>query len=184
MSQQVPGMHCIPWTKINDSYYWDGAFVHNTPLKAVSKTTKAEKIIYVTDVFPLKQEKLPTSMPETYHRIRDLLFTDRSIGENKMISNMVKSYISLFEQMHEIIASNIQNESKDTELKLKLDKIESEYNNLVHDTRGLIDRIIHIERVERPERQFIFEDADFSIDTVKELIRQGEEDAENALNWE
>ena len=37
----------------------------------------------------------------------------------------------------------------------------------------VIERIIHT-RIERPGRHFIFEDADFSIDTIKELIKQGD----------
>ena len=53
--------------------------------------------------------KLPTSMPETYHRIRDLLFTDRSIQENKDISDIINEYLSLIEQMHEVITSDIHN---------------------------------------------------------------------------
>jgi hypothetical protein len=67
-------------------------------------------------------------MPETYHRIRDLLFTDRSIQENKEISGMINEYFSLIEQMHEVIASNIQNiKPKNAKLSLELDKIEAEY---------------------------------------------------------
>jgi NTE family protein len=45
----------------------------------------------------------------------------------------------------------------------------------------MMEKIIHIQRIERPGRHFIFEDADFSIATIKELIKQGEEDAEDAL---
>lgn len=73
----------LPWTRSNGNCFWDGAFVHNTPLKAVTMASKPVKMVYATDVFPSKQEKLPTSMPETYHRIRDLLFTDRSIQQTK-----------------------------------------------------------------------------------------------------
>ena len=46
--------------------------------------------------------------------------------------------------------------------------------------RGAI--INEIVRIERPEKtHFLFEDADFSIATIKKLIRQGEEDTEKAL---
>jgi NTE family protein len=173
----------LPWTRLNGNYFWDGAFVHNTPLKAVTKASKPVKTVYVTDVFPSKQEKLPTNMPETYHRIRDLLFTDRSIQQNKEISDMINEYFSLIEQMYEVITSDIQNiKPKDAKLKLKLDKIEAEYSKLQDNKLGLVmEKIIHIQRNERPRRHFIFEDADFSIDTIKELIKQGEEDAEDAL---
>jgi NTE family protein len=173
----------LPWTTLNGNYFWDGAFVHNTPLKAVTKASKPVKTVYVTDVFPSKQEKLPTNMPETYHRIRDLLFTDRSIQQNKEISDMINEYFSLIEQMYEVITSDIQNiKPKDAKLKLKLDKIEAEYSKLQDIKLELVmEKIIHIQRNERPGRHFIFEDADFSVDTVKELIKQGEEDAEDAL---
>ena len=181
-------LYGLPWTKVNESYLWDGSFVHDTPLRAVTKASpKSEKIAYVTDVFPRKQEKLPASMPETYHRVRDLLFTDRSIQQTKDISDTIKKHLSLIEQMYELITSgnNPYINLKDTKVKSKLDKIEEEYNNLVHNERGLImDRVIHIQRLERTGRHFVFEDADFSIDTIKELIKQGEEDAEDALRWE
>lgn len=46
--------------------------------------------------------------------------------------------------------------------------------------RGAI--IKEIIRIERPEKtHFLFEDADFSLTTIKKLIRQGERDAEKAL---
>ena len=172
----------LPWTTIKDSYLWDGAFVHNTPLKAVTKKSNTPKHVYVSDVFPRKQEQLPGNMPETYHRIRDLLFTDRTIEESKEMSKRAKKDLALIEQMHELIVSEISSKNKDTKLKSKLSKIEEEYTNLVTNKQGLIiDNIVHIQRKERPGRHFIFEDADFSIETIRELILQGEEDAEEAM---
>jgi NTE family protein len=169
----------LPWTKINDSYLWDGAFVHNTPLRAATRAIDAQKIVYVTDVFPRKQKNLPRSMPETYHRIRDLLFTDRSIEEMVEISKTAKKDLLLIEQMHDFMVSEI---STNTKSKSKFNKIEEEYNNLVHDKQGLImDKIVHLQRNERPGHHFVYEDADFSIDTIKELIIQGQEDAEDAI---
>jgi NTE family protein len=104
----------------------------------VTKASKPVKTVYVTDVFPSKQERLPTRMPETYHRIRDLLFTDRSIQQNKEISDTINEYFSLIEQMHEVITSDIQNiKPKDAKLKLKLDKIEAEYSKLQDNKLGL-----------------------------------------------
>jgi NTE family protein len=170
----------LPWTKINDSYLWDGAFVHNTPLRAATRAIEAQKIVYVTDVFPRKQKNLPRSMPETYHRIRDLLFTDRSIEETAEISETAKKDLLLIEQMHDLMVSEI---SANIRSKSKFNKFEEEYNNLVHDKQGLImDKIVHIQRHESPGRHFVYEDADFSIDTIKELIIQGQEDAEDAMN--
>ncbi len=178
----------LPWTKIDNSYFWDGSFVHNTPLKAVIKASpERQKIVYVSDVFPLKQEKLASSMPETYHRVRDLLFHDISIRIAEETSDIVKKNVSLIEQMHEIIFENNKDTNphskhQDPKTKIKLDKIEKEYNNLMSNGRGVImDKLIHIERKESRNHHYIFEDADFSITTIRKLIQEGEKDAENAL---
>lgn len=179
----------LPWTKINNSYFWDGSFVHNTPLKAVLNASPThEKIAYISDVFPLKQEKLPTSMPETYHRVRDLLFHDMSLRIAEEVSDIAKEHLSLIEQMHEIIfksngkGNDQSNKHKDAKTKSKLDKIEKEYNNLLANGRGIIlNKLIHIERKESRDHHYLFEDADFSIATIRKLIQEGERDAENAL---
>ena len=95
---------------------------------------------------------------------------------------MTKNDLLLLEQMHEVIESEISNKVKDGKLKSKLSRIEEEYANIVNLKQGLVmDKITHIQRKESTGRHFIFEDADFSIRTIKELIRQGEEDAEEAL---
>jgi NTE family protein len=58
-------------------------------------------------------------------------------------------------------------------------KMEQEYNKLAIHRGAIIRKIV---RIERPEKiHFLFEDADFSIATIKDLIKQGEDDAERAL---
>ena len=57
--------------------------------------------------------------------------------------------------------------------------MEIEYNKLVSFRGAVIRKIIRIERQEKTP--FLFEDADFSVTTIKNLIRQGEEDMEKAL---
>ncbi len=176
----------LPWIKINNSYFWDGAFIHNTPLKAVMKASRRyKKIAYICDVFPIKQEKLATNMPETYHRIRDLLFHDTSVKAAKETSDMASRYISLINKMHELIfkeEKNLKHKHKNTNRKLILNEIEKEYNDLVLNNLGLIiDKLIHIERKESKGHHYLFEDADFSITTIKKLIQEGEEDAEHIL---
>ena len=66
--------------------------------------------------------------------------------------------------------------------KSKLNEIEEKYSSIIHNKQALmVDKIVHIQRNERPGRHFIYEDADFSMDTIKELIIQGQEDAEYAM---
>ena len=57
--------------------------------------------------------------------------------------------------------------------------MEKEYSELALRRGAIIKEII---RIERPEKtHFLFEDVDFSVVTIKKLIRQGELDAEKAL---
>ena len=49
----------------------------------------------------------------------------------------------------------------------KLAKIEEEYNKLAHQRSAVIQDIIRIERTE--DSRFLFEDADFSYETIKRL---------------
>ena len=61
----------------------------------------------------------------------------------------------------------------------KLKNLEPEYFKLASERGAIIEEIIKIERNE--ESHFIFEDADFSKSTIKQLINQGQKDAEKVL---
>ena len=77
--------------------------------------------------------------------------------------------------MHDILSvANLDERGK-----ARLTTLEPEYHKLACERGTIIDEIIRIER--REESHFLFEDADFSIATIKQLIRQGEEDAEVVL---
>ena len=170
----------LPWTKIGNDYFWDGSFVHNTPLKAVIEASpNLAKIVYVSDVFPLRQKKLPNSMPETYHRVRDLLFHDLSINQINEVSNIIKEHLSIIEQMRNII---LEDKDKDKDKKKKFNKIEKEYKNLLANRKGfIINKLVHIERKESINHHYLFEDADFSIASIERLIKEGEMDTEDIL---
>ena len=57
--------------------------------------------------------------------------------------------------------------------------LEPKYHKFAVERGAIIKEIIRIERQE--DMHFLFEDADFSIATIKQLIQNGEKDAENAL---
>jgi NTE family protein len=78
--------------------------------------------------------------------------------------------------MHDIIdESNLEEK-----LKKRFENIEPEYHQLAGERGAIIEDIVCIERNE--ESHFVLEDADFSLVTIKQLIRQGQEDAERVLN--
>ena len=87
--------------------------------------------------------------------------------------------------MHEFVIRSIHSNdnryvNNDNKLnKEKFTKIEEEYDKLAHQRGAIIREIVRIERAE--ESRSLFEDADFSDETIKKSIMQGERDAEKAL---
>jgi NTE family protein len=81
----------------------------------------------------------------------------------------------MIKKMHDIL----ETVSLDEKNKKEFEKIEPEYHKLACERGTIIKEIARIERKE--ESHYLFEDADFSIETVKNLIRNGEKDAEKIL---
>ncbi|HEY6883720.1 MAG TPA: patatin-like phospholipase family protein [Nitrososphaeraceae archaeon] len=170
----------LKWTRINNKYLWDGALLNDTPLKAVMKSSPfREKKIIVSDTFPRRQEnKLPNNFAEAWHRARDILFVDKSTNEMDA-SNRLKEIFSLVEELHGIVSSA---KIEDEKLKKKIKEIEKDYNNIINKRGFIINELISIKRNEDEKSEhFLLEDWDFSLATIKELISQGEEDAERTL---
>ena len=162
----------ISWTKIDDQYLWDGSLMSNTPLREVIHASpKSDKNVYIVSLFPKIHEELPKDMSESWHRARDIMHTDKTEHSLKM-SKVISRYLKTLKEMHNIIS----NSTLDEKQKQRFKKIESEYHKLACDRGAIIQKITKIERQE--ESHYIFEDADFSLSTIKQLINQGSIDAE------
>ncbi|HEY3094534.1 MAG TPA: patatin-like phospholipase family protein [Nitrososphaera sp.] len=165
----------IRWTEIGGKYLWDGALLSNTPLREViDSSPKNDKKVYIVNLFPTVQEELPENLLDSWHRARDIMYTDKT-DQNLRMSKVISRYLLLLKEMHDII----DNVPLDKELQARLMKIEREYHRLAKERGAIIDEIVKIERSE--DLHFLFEDADFSKATIKKLISQGEEDAEKAV---
>jgi len=165
----------IAWTQKDGRYLWDGSLLSNTPLREViNASPRCDKKMYIVSLFPRIHEELPTNMSEAWHRARDIMHTDKT-EHNLRMSKVITRYLELLKEMHEIVS----NANLDEETETRFKKIEPEYHKLARERGAIIQEIIRIERKE--ESHFIFEDADFSIATIKQLIKQGEEDAETIL---
>jgi NTE family protein len=165
----------IRWTEKDGKYLWDGALLSNTPLREViDSSPKRDKKVYIVNLFPHHQEELPENLLDIWHRARDIMHTDKT-DNNVRMSRVISRYLLLLREMHDIIS----NARLDEELHKRFTKIEPEYHK-VADARGAV--IDDIKRIERSEdMHFLFEDADFSLTTIKKLIKQGEDDTEEAL---
>jgi NTE family protein len=171
----------IEWTQKDGRYLWDGALLSNTPLREVIDASPiSDKIVYLVNIFPHYQKELPQGMFEAWHRARDIIYTDKT-DNNVRLSKIISRHLSLLKEMHDLLMiSNVKLKEKgDAKLKERFDKMELEYNKLARQRGAIIKEIV---RIERPEKvHFLFEDADFSVATIKQLIRQGEDDTERAL---
>ncbi len=169
----------ISWTKINGKYLWDGTLLSNTPLaEVIHASPTCSKKIYVVDLFPHIQEEIPKNMIETWHRARDIMFTDKT-DQTLRVSKNITQYLELLKQMHDILIELFDSRKLDEVTKERFKKIEPRYHKLAVERGALIKEITRVERKERIH--FLFEDADFSLATIKQLINDGEKDAEEAL---
>lgn len=165
----------ISWTKIDDRYLWDGTLLSNTPLtEVIDASPRQDKKVYIVNLFPHIQDEIPKNMIESLHRARDIMHTDKTDHTVRM-SRVISRQLALIKEMHDIIESS--NLDKKSEKKFALLKLE--YHRLACERGAIIKQIIRITRKE--DFHFLFEDADFSIATIKQLIKNGEKDAENAL---
>jgi NTE family protein len=173
----------IAWTQKDNRYLWDGALLSNTPLREVIDASPiSDKIVYLVNIFPRYQKELPHDMFEAWHRARDIIYTDKT-DNNVRLSRIISRYLSLLKEVHDLlmITNNVKlkEEGDDAKLKDRFENMELEYNKLARQRGAIIKEIV---RIERPEKtHFLFEDADFSVATIRKLIRQGEEDAQRAL---
>jgi NTE family protein len=165
----------LPWTKKDGLYLWDGSLLSNTPLREViDASPKNHKRVYIVNLFPKNQKELPTNMFDIWHRARDIIHTDKT-DHNIHMSKVISKYLTVMRQMHDLL-NNVHIDDSMKDIFFKMEKV---YHKLATERGAIIEEITKIERAE--DTHFIFEDADFSIATIKKLIKQGEDDAEKAL---
>ena len=122
--------------------------------------------MYILNLFPNSQQEVPNDMLEAWHRSRDIMYTDKT-ASNVRTSKIISKHLSLLKDMHEYIMSSTS-QSPNRLNNEKLVTIEEEYDKLAHQRGAVIQDIVRIERTE--DSRFLFEDADFSFETIKKLI--------------
>lgn len=166
----------ISWTQKNGRYLWDGTLLSNTPLtEVIDASPKYDKKVYIVNLFPRMQQEIPTDIIGSWHRARDIMHTDKTHHTIRM-SKAISRQLSLIKEMHEIL----QDPGLGLENKKRLEKLEPEYQKLAFERGAVIREIMRINRKE--DRPYLLEDADFSAGTIKELIANGQEDAQAVLD--
>jgi len=168
----------FPWVEVSDgTFAWDGSLLSNTPIREVMVASPSKnKNIFVVETYPKKIEKLPANMSEVMSRSKDIMFSDKTKSLGKM-SRLITRHVNLIETLYDIFLDSDQS---------KIDKDKINYINKEH--LSLVEKhgakILKINRITRniPETPYPLQNADFSVDTIKELIKQGETKALDSLN--
>jgi NTE family protein len=169
----------FPWVEVDkDTYAWDGSLLSNTPLKEVIEASpRNNKHVYIVENYPRLINRLPTNRSEVADRTRDIIFSDKTIYDLRAWSHMSRQ-TEFIEKLYSIIEGSGEKISLDKTL---ADTLRKEYEDLVGNYGAEILSVHRIAR-NRMESPHILKNADFSLKTTKDMIRQGEQKAEEHLS--
>lgn len=161
----------FPWVEVGErTFGWDGALLSNSPIREVlAASPREDKHVFMVENYPRKIDRLPANMAEIQSRAKDIMFCDKTaslIKLSKLMTKQVNLLETLYEALHQCDAhSHIPKE--------QIAQIEKSYELLV---RRYGAKILSVTRIVRknPERPYSQQNADFSLDTIKQVINEGE----------
>ena len=161
----------FPWIEVEKGVYgWDGSLLSNTPVREVlSASPRNDKNIFIVENYTRNIHRLPSNMAEVESRAKDILFSDKNM-ENIKMSKLITRQIQLIERLYEVFDKLVDKSKLDDK---EVEKIKSEYNTLIGNYGAVIKSVTRIVRTEL-ESPSMLQNADFSPQTIKELIVQGE----------
>jgi len=163
-------VYAFPWVEVEKGIYaWDGGLLSNTPLaEVIDASPVKDKQVFLVENYPKKIEKLPENLPEVYHRARDIMFSDKT-ELNISLSKVISMYLRYIDEMYKFIEESTDKDKVD---KRQLEKIRLKYKKYKKERGAEIKKIWYITREEA--FPFIYENADFSLETIKSSIKDGE----------
>jgi NTE family protein len=161
----------FPWVEVEKGLYgWDGSLLSNTPVREVlSASPRNDKNIFIVENYARNIHRLPSNMAEVESRAKDILFSDKNM-ENIKMSKLITRQIQLIERLYEVFDKLVDKSKLDDK---EVETIKSEYNTLIGNYGAVIKSVTRIVRTEL-ESPSMLQNADFSPQTIKELIVQGE----------
>ena len=161
------------WVEVEKGVYaWDGSLLSNTPLREVIDVSPVkDKRIFLVENYPKKIDKLPDNLLEVEHRSRDIMFSDKTL-HNIQMSKAFTYYLSFIDELYQMIEERFDFEKEKKEEKDKFEKIRAKYKKISEEHGAEIKHVHYISRDEPfPD---LYENADFSVDTIKASIKEGE----------
>ena len=159
------------WAKVEEGVYaWDGSLLSNTPLREVIDASSVkDKRVFLVENYPKTCDTLPDNLLEVQHRARDIMFSDKTL-HNVQMSKTITYYLRLINDLYNMLEDHFNSEKK--EEKEKFEKIRARYKKVSEEHGAEIKRVHHITRSE--PFPSLYENADFSLDTIKASIKDGE----------
>jgi NTE family protein len=163
-------LYNFPWIEVEDGVYaWDGGLLNNTPLReAIDASPVNDKRIFLVENYPKRVNALPKNLPEVYHRARDIMFSDKTVYNVRM-SKVITLYLCYIEELYQLIETHMDLTKVDPK---QLKRIRKKYKKYKQERGAEIKDIFYITRDE--PFPHMYENADFSPETIKNSIREGE----------
>jgi NTE family protein len=165
------------WIEVEKGVYgWDGSLLSNTPLReAIDASPVNDKRIFLVENYPKNIDVLPRSLPEVHHRARDIMFSDKT-EHSVTMSKVITRYLQYIEELYQIVEKHANHAELGEE---QLKRIRDKYKKYKQERGAEIKQIFHISRDE--PYPHIYENADFSPETIKNSIEEGEMKTNQAL---
>jgi NTE family protein len=179
--QQITSKHILaatgypsyyfPWAEVEEGVYaWDGSLLSNTPLREVIDASPVkDKRVFLVENYPKRCDALPDNLLEVQHRARDIMFSDKTI-HNVQMSKTITYYLRLINDLYKMLEDHFSSEKKEDIQ--KFEKIRARYKKVSKDHGAEIKRVHYITRSE--PFPSLYENADFSTETIKASIKDGE----------
>jgi NTE family protein len=150
--------------------------------------------VYIINVHPSKQDKVPTDLDGVKDRINDLTFMDRNSHYDEMVANLVTDYADLIDRLKEIAKSYFENiGTKDITFQNEFESLikivegktsreageDRKYKDLLKG-RFRLTKVIRIEN-ESYKDSISGKVGDFTSQSIRNLIEKGKQDARRVL---
>jgi NTE family protein len=170
-------LYYLPWVEIESGVYaWDGSLLSNTPLREVIDASPVnDKRVIIVENYPKKIDKLPDSIPGILHRARDIIFSDKT-QHNVQMSKVITYYLRFIDELYGLVERHLDPDALDED---ELARIRRKYKKISEEHGAEITSITYVTRDE--PNPSLYENADFSVSTIKSSIKEGEEKTNAAL---
>lgn len=159
------------WVEVEEGVYaWDGSLLSNTPLREVIDASPVnDKRIFLVENYPKNTDKLPDNILEVQHRARDIMFSDKT-KHNIQMAKAITYQLRFIDELYHAVENRFDMQNKED--KKKFEKIRAKYKKIAEEHGAEIKAVYHITRDERSPS--LYENADFSSNTIKGAISDGE----------